>query len=61
MAWASKKQQCTALSTTEAEYVSAYQGTKTAVWLGYLIEDLTGEKVLKVPMFCDNEGAVKLV
>ena len=45
VAWASKKQQCTALSTTEAEYISACQGTKKAVWLSYLIEDLTGEKV----------------
>ncbi len=61
VAWASKKQPCTALSTTEAEYISACQATKTAVWFQYLLEDLNGEKVEKVPMFCDNEGAVKLV
>jgi hypothetical protein len=29
--------------------------------LSYLTEDLTGEKVEKVPVYCDNEGAVKLV
>ncbi len=61
VAWASKKQPCTFLSTTEAEYISACQGTKTAVWLGYLLEDLTGEEITKESMFCDNEGAFRLV
>ena len=61
VAWSSKKQPTTALSTTEAEYIAVCQGGKTAVWLGYLLEDLLGKDIRNVPMYCDNEGAVRLV
>ena len=61
VAWSSKKQPVVALSTTEAEYVAACEGGKTVVWLGYLMEELLGEKVVKIPLYCDNDGAVKLV
>ena len=61
VAWSSKKQPCTALSTTEAEYVAACEATKTAVWLSCLLQDFTGTKMLKVPIYCDNQGAVRLV
>ncbi len=61
VAWASKKQPCTALSTTEAEYISACEAAKTAVWLSYLLQDFTGEVQTKVPLYCDNQGAVRLV
>jgi hypothetical protein len=61
VAWASKKQPCTALSTTEAEYISACEAAKTAVWLSYLLQDFTGEEQKKVPLYCDNQGAVRLV
>ena len=60
VAWSSKKQKCVALSTTEAEYVSASEATKTAVWLRTLHNDFTGINY-KVPLFCDNQGAVRLV
>jgi hypothetical protein len=60
VAWSSKKQSCIALSTTEAEYVAACEATKTAVWLRYLLQDFSGKEE-EVPMFCDNQGAVKLV
>ena len=60
VSWSSKKQPCTALSTTEAEYVAACEATKTAVWLSYLLQDFTGTEQLKVPIHCDNQGAVRL-
>jgi len=47
VAWSSKKQPATALLTTEAEYIAVCQGGKTAVWLGYLMEDLLGRDVGK--------------
>ena len=42
VSWSSKKQTCTELSTTEAEYVAACEATKTAVWLSCLLQDFTG-------------------
>ena len=60
VSWSSKKQTCTALSTTEAEYVAACEATKTAVWLSYLLQDFTGMEQRKVTMYCDNQGAVRL-
>ncbi len=60
VSWSSKKQTCSALSTTESEYVAAFEATKTAVWLSHLLQDFTGMDLQKVPMFCDNQGAVRL-
>ena len=60
VSWSSKKQTCTALSTTEAEYIAACEATKTAVWLSCLLQDFSGTDQQKVPMFCDNESAVRL-
>jgi len=60
LSWSSKKQTCTALSTTEAEYVAACEATKTAVWLSCLLQDFTGMEQQKVPIYCDNQGAVRL-
>ena len=42
VSWSSKKQSCTALSTTEAEYIAACEATKTAVWLSCLLQDFSG-------------------
>ena len=36
ISWKSKLQECTATSTTEAEYVGASDATKEALWLGRL-------------------------
>ena len=60
VAWSSRKQKCIATSTTEAEYVSASDATKTALWLRTLHHDLTGD-YHQVPLKCDNYGAVRLV
>jgi hypothetical protein len=60
VSWSSKKQTCTVLSTTEAEYIAACEATKTAVWLSCLLQDFSGTEQRKVPMFCDNESAVRL-
>ncbi|CAL2242563.1 unnamed protein product [Prunus armeniaca] len=38
-AWASVKQNCVALSTTEAEYISASEATAQAIWLRFVLED----------------------
>jgi hypothetical protein len=40
VAWSSKKQSTTALSTAEAEYVAALHVTKQVLWHRYLFEEL---------------------
>lgn len=60
VSWFSKKQSCTALSTTESEYIAACEATKTIVWLSCLLEDFTGVEQQKIPLYCDNQGAVQL-
>ena len=40
VSWFSKKQPCTALSTTESEYIAACEATKTIIWLSCLLEDV---------------------
>jgi hypothetical protein len=37
--WASVKQSTVALSTAEAEYVSASEATAQAIWLRFVLED----------------------
>ena len=64
IAWSSRKQKCTALSTTEAEYVSLSEAIKDALWISSLAKDLSGgqqETPSTVPIFCDNQSAIKLV
>lgn len=58
--WQSKKQQCVAQSTTEAEYVSAAIAAKEIVWLTRLLEDI-GINSEKNILYVDNMSAIKLV
>ncbi|KAI5341773.1 hypothetical protein L3X38_009648 [Prunus dulcis] len=43
--WASIKQNIVALSTAEAEYVSAAEATSQAKWLRFVLEDFGEEQV----------------
>ena len=58
--WRSVKQFCIADSTIEAEYVSAYEVAKEAIWLKKFLSDLGVVRIEQVPiiLFCDNSGAV---
>lgn len=58
--WQSKKQQCVALSTTEAEYVSAALATKEIIWLKKLFDECS-IVIPKYTLFVDNMSAIKLV
>ncbi|CAL9018012.1 unnamed protein product [Prunus brigantina] len=52
--WASVKQQCVALSTAEAEYVSALEATVQATWLRLVLEDFGEMQTMATPLNCDN-------
>ena len=61
VSWTSKQQSCTSLSTTESEYVAACETTKEAVWLARLVNEIEHKKSGAVPLWCDNQSAIRLV
>ncbi|GKD37804.1 hypothetical protein Tco_1258011 [Tanacetum coccineum] len=54
-----KKQMALAISTTEAEYVSAKKACKQALWMKQALIDF-GICLNDVPIMCDNKGAIDL-
>ncbi|CAL2260321.1 unnamed protein product [Prunus armeniaca] len=58
--WASVKQSCVALSTAEAEYISAAEATAQAVWLRFVLSDFGEEQVEATQIFCDNTSAIAI-
>ena len=61
VAWGSKRQSCTTLSTTEAEYVAACETTKEAMWLRYLLKQIGMLPNGPFLLLCDNQSAIRLV
>ncbi|GJW54634.1 hypothetical protein Tco_0098719 [Tanacetum coccineum] len=57
--WISKKQTALAISTTEAEYVSAGKACQQALWMKQALVDYD-VKLNDVPVLCDNKGAIDL-
>ncbi|GJU13317.1 retrovirus-related pol polyprotein from transposon TNT 1-94 [Tanacetum coccineum] len=55
--WFSKKQTALAISTTEAEYVSAEKACQQALWMKQALVDYD-VKLNDVPVLCDNKGAI---
>jgi hypothetical protein len=60
VSWASRRQPCVALSTTEAEFVAAADATKEAVWFQQLLSEL-GIDARSTTIYCDNQSAIALV
>ena len=59
ISWMSQKQKSVVLSTTEAEYVAASEGSKELIWLKHLLSEITD---IETPsLLVDNASAVKLV
>ncbi|GJV94990.1 retrovirus-related pol polyprotein from transposon TNT 1-94 [Tanacetum coccineum] len=57
--WFSKKQTILAISTTEAEYVSAGKACQQALWMKQALVDY-GIRLDDIPIMCDNKGAINL-
>ncbi|GJU45283.1 retrovirus-related pol polyprotein from transposon TNT 1-94 [Tanacetum coccineum] len=57
--WFSKKQTTLAISTTEAEYVSAEKACQQALWMKQALVDYD-IKLDDIPVLCDNKGAIDL-
>ena len=58
--WQSKRQQCIALSTTEAEFVSAASAVKEIIWLKRLFTECEID-IKNYTLFIDNMSAIKLI
>ncbi len=61
VAWTSRRQHCTTLSTTEAEYVAACEATKETVWMRNLLCHIGLGQSKPTVLFCDNQSAIRLV
>ena len=61
ISWKSKLQECTATSTTEAEYVAASDAAKEALWLGRMACVFRQAGIDSTPIvYSDSQGAVAL-
>ncbi|KAK1417486.1 hypothetical protein QVD17_26615 [Tagetes erecta] len=60
VSWRSKKQTTVALSSTEAEYISATGATCQALWLRRILEDLGFNQAKPTVIYCDNKSAINL-
>ncbi|CAL2254019.1 unnamed protein product [Prunus armeniaca] len=58
--WASVKQHNVALSTTEAEYVSASEATTQAIWLRFVLKDFGELQTEATPLMVDNTSAIAM-
>jgi hypothetical protein len=62
VSWLSKKQNCVAKSTMEAEYISCNSVVSNAVWIKQFIESLNlGLNCKPVNIFCDSKSAISLI
>jgi hypothetical protein len=59
VAWSSKKQNSVALSTAEAEYISAGACCAQTLYMKQSLLDY-GVVLDRVPLLCDNESAIKI-
>ena len=60
ISWSSKLQPTVALSTCEAEYISASHAAREALWLRNLAGEFDGQ-VKQIKIHVDNQGALKLI
>ncbi|GKA59656.1 hypothetical protein Tco_0758969, partial [Tanacetum coccineum] len=61
--WKSTKQSIFATSSTDAEYIAAFDASKEAVWIRKFIYGLGVVPTIEEPinMYCDNTGAIAIV
>ncbi|GJS20416.1 retrovirus-related pol polyprotein from transposon TNT 1-94 [Tanacetum coccineum] len=59
VSWSSKKQKCTAISSTETEYISLSGCCAQILWMRSQLTDY-GFQFNKIPLYCDNKNAIAL-
>ncbi|GBM31678.1 Retrovirus-related Pol polyprotein from transposon TNT 1-94 [Araneus ventricosus] len=60
VSWSTLKQNCTALSSMEAEYIALSESVKEIVWLNRIMNSCLFLElpVIKSKIFCDNQSAI---
>ena len=61
ISWCSKRQPTVSLSTTEAEYRAAAMVAQESTWLIQLMNNLHQPVDYVIPLYCDNQSAIRLV
>ncbi|GJV97206.1 hypothetical protein Tco_1548783 [Tanacetum coccineum] len=59
VSWSSKKQKCTAISSTEAEYIALSGCCDQILWMHSQLTDY-GFQFNKIPLYCHNKSAIAL-
>nr|GEV08452.1 uncharacterized mitochondrial protein AtMg00810-like [Tanacetum cinerariifolium] len=59
VSWSSKKQDCTTLSTAEAEYVSLSACCAQVLWIRTHLTDY-GFSFSKIPIYCDSKSSIAI-
>nr|GEV04055.1 uncharacterized mitochondrial protein AtMg00810-like [Tanacetum cinerariifolium] len=59
VSWSSKKQECTSMSSAEAEYMSLYACYAQVLWLRTQLTDY-GFHFDKIPMYCDSKATIAI-
>ncbi|GJU80164.1 uncharacterized mitochondrial protein-like protein [Tanacetum coccineum] len=59
VSWSSKKQNCTAISSTEAEYIALSGCCAQILWMRSQLTDY-GFQFNMIPLYCDNKSAIAL-
>ncbi|GKF26875.1 hypothetical protein Tco_0082769 [Tanacetum coccineum] len=59
VSWSSKKKKITAISSTEAEYISLSGCCAQILWMRSHLTDY-GFKFNKIPLYCDNKSVIAL-
>nr|GEY78278.1 uncharacterized mitochondrial protein AtMg00810-like [Tanacetum cinerariifolium] len=60
VSWMSKKQNCTAMSSAEAEYVALSVSCAQVIWMRTQLQDY-GFKYNKIPLYCDSRSAIAIL
>jgi hypothetical protein len=59
ISWFSKKQNCVALSTAEAEYIAAGSSCSQLVWMKQMLKEYNVEQDA-LTLYCDNMSAINI-
>ncbi|GKA39329.1 retrovirus-related pol polyprotein from transposon TNT 1-94 [Tanacetum coccineum] len=59
VSWSSKKQKCTAISSTKAEYIALSGCCAQILWMRSQLTDYSFQ-FNKIPLYCDNKSVISL-